>query len=67
VKDRQSREPDVAGARKVVDMLKSRGFLTSNAGAYNNNVKLRPPLVFTQQDAEAFIDAFQDVLDHLDH
>ena len=67
VKDRQSREPDMAGARKVVDMLKARGFLTSNAGAYNNNVKLRPPLVFAQQEAEAFIGAFQDVLDHLDH
>ncbi len=65
VKDRESREPDVAGALKVVHMLKDRGFLTSNAGAYNNIVKLRPPLVFAQENAEAFIEAFADTLAHL--
>ncbi|TNF86116.1 MAG: aspartate aminotransferase family protein [Gammaproteobacteria bacterium] len=67
VKDRQSREPDAKGAVRVVDMLKARGFLTSNAGAYRNVVKLRPPLVFAQEHAEAFIDAFRDVIDHLHH
>lgn len=65
VQDRQSREPDVGAALKVVDGLKTRGFLTSNAGAYNNIVKLRPPLVFAQDDAEAFIDAYADVLANL--
>lgn len=62
VKDRDSREPDAEGARKVVDMLKTRGFLLSNAGAYDNIVKLRPPLVFAQAHAELFIDGFEDVL-----
>ena len=65
VKDRQSREPDVNGALRVVDGLKSHGFLTSNAGAYNNIVKLRPPLVFSQENADAFIAAFADVLSDL--
>ena len=65
VKDRQGREPDVEGARKVVDLLKARGFLTSNAGAYRNIVKLRPPLVFGAEHADAFIDAFADTLDHI--
>lgn len=59
------REPDSAGAMQVVDMLKARGYLTSNAGAYNNVVKLRPPLVFTQADAERFISTFVDVLDSI--
>jgi 4-aminobutyrate aminotransferase-like enzyme len=67
VKDRESRAPDVDGALQVVDMLKQRGFLTSNAGAYDNIVKLRPPLVFTDADASAFLTAFEDVIDHLDH
>ena len=66
VKDRQNFEPDVEGAMQVVDGLKARGFLTSNAGAYRNAVKLRPPLVFSQENAEAFIEAFEDVLDNLD-
>lgn len=62
VKDRETREPDVAGAVAVVDALKEKGFLTSNAGAYRNIVKLRPPLVFSQENAEAFIAAFADVV-----
>ena len=66
VKDRQTREPDVQGALKIVDMLKTRGFLTSNAGAYRNIVKLRPPLVFAEENARAFVEAFEDVLNHLD-
>ena len=32
----------------MVNRLKDKGFLTSNAGAYANVVKIRPPLVFTQ-------------------
>ena len=66
VKDRQSKAPDAAGAVRVVDALKQRGFLTSNAGAYGNVVKLRPPLVFPQQEAEAFVAAYEDVLAHLE-
>ncbi len=65
VKDRVSLEPDRAGAIRVVDALKDRGFLTSNAGAYGNVVKLRPPLVFSQNDAEEFMTAFEDVLTDL--
>lgn len=65
VVDRTTRTPDVAGAVAVVEQLKARGFLTSNAGAYDNIVKLRPPLVFSQTHAEQFLDAFADVLDGL--
>lgn len=66
VQDPSSRRPDEAGASQVVDLLKACGFLTSNAGAYNNVIKLRPPLVFSMADAEAFMAAFADVLDTLD-
>ncbi len=66
VKDAESCEPDRHGAIEVVEMLKARGFLTSNAGAYGNVVKLRPPLVFSQADAEEFLGAFVDVLEELD-
>jgi 4-aminobutyrate aminotransferase-like enzyme len=49
----------------VCNGLKDRGFLTSNAGAFNNVVKIRPPLVFSQADAEAFLPAFDATLDAL--
>ena len=66
VKSSEDHEADREGAVRVVNMLKDRGFLASNAGAYGNVVKLRPPLVFSQADAEEFMAAFVDVLEHLD-
>ncbi|MFM8375207.1 MAG: aspartate aminotransferase family protein [Phenylobacterium sp.] len=57
--------PDLASARAVCNGLKDLGFLTSNAGAFNNVVKIRPPLVFSQADAEAFLPAFDATLDAL--
>ncbi len=66
VTDRRTRTPDAEGAIQVVEQLKARGFLTSNAGAYRNIIKLRPPLVFSEADAAQFLDAFEDVLDGLD-
>jgi 4-aminobutyrate aminotransferase-like enzyme len=50
--------PDMELAKRVINALKDRGFLTSNAGAFANVVKIRPPLVFTQADAEAFLEAW---------
>ena len=62
VRDRQSRKPDRQGAVAVVNALKERGFLVGSAGAYGNVVKIRPPLVFSHEDAAAFLAAFGDVL-----
>jgi 4-aminobutyrate aminotransferase-like enzyme len=51
-------EPDSERAIEVVNKLKDRGFLTSNAGAFRNVLKIRPPLVFAQRDADEFLTAF---------
>ena len=58
VKAGVAREPDSERAIEVVNKLKDRGFLTSNAGAFRNVVKIRPPLVFGQRDADEFLTAF---------
>lgn len=58
VKDRTTKAPDRERAIDVVERLKDKGFLTSNAGAFNNVVKIRPPLVFTMENAKAFFEAF---------
>ncbi len=63
VRDRADKEPDVARARWFANELKNRGFLTSNAGALGNILKIRPPLVFSQQDASAFLAAFDATLE----
>jgi 4-aminobutyrate aminotransferase-like enzyme len=58
VSDREAKTPDAAMAAEVSNRLKDKGFLTAPAGANGNVVKIRPPLVFSQADAEAFLDAF---------
>ena len=61
VADRESRTPDTHGARAACEALKDRGFLTAPAGALHNQVKIRPPLVFDQAQADLFLEAFADV------
>jgi 4-aminobutyrate aminotransferase-like enzyme len=61
-----SGEADPARAIDVVNRLKEKGFLTANAGAYANVVKIRPPLIFTSGHAEEFVQAFDEVLAEID-
>jgi 4-aminobutyrate aminotransferase-like enzyme len=58
--------PDRERTVDIVNRLKNKGFLTSNAGAFSNVVKIRPPLVFGQRHAEEFLDAFDSTLDDID-
>jgi 4-aminobutyrate aminotransferase-like enzyme len=61
VTDRETRQPDAAGAFAVCNALRDRGFLVAPAGPYHNQVKIRPPLVFDRAQADAFLEAFADV------
>jgi len=61
-----AREPDMDKAVDIINRLKDRGFLTSNAGAYRNVVKIRPPLVFRQSHAEEFLVAFDATMAEVD-
>ena len=54
--------PDMELAKRVINRLKDKGFLTSNAGAFANVVKLRPPLVFSHADAASFLDAWDETI-----
>ena len=66
VKDGSAHEPDADRAIDVVNRLKDRGFLTSNAGAFRNVVKIRPPLVFAQHHADEFLTAFDATMAEID-
>ena len=61
-----AREPDADKAVDIINRLKDRGFLTSNAGAYRNVVKIRPPLVFQKSHAEEFLVAFDSTMAEVD-
>lgn len=53
--------PDALRAFALVCALRREGFLTSVDGAFNNCVKIRPPLVLPRADAMAFLEAFDRV------
>ena len=57
--------PDRDRTIDIVNRLKDKGFLTSNAGAFSNVVKIRPPLVFGQRHAEEFLEAFDATIDEI--
>ena len=60
------RAPDADRAVEVINRLKDKGFLTSNAGAHRNVVKIRPPLVYARRHAEEFLVAFDATMAELD-
>jgi 4-aminobutyrate aminotransferase-like enzyme len=57
--------PDTDLAKRAINLLKDKGFLTSNAGAFANVVKIRPPLPFSQADAAAFLVAWDETIAEL--
>ena len=65
VSDRAAKTPDVPGVKRVVNRLKEKGFLMSNAGALFNVLKIRPPLVFGREHADLFLAAFDETLREL--
>ena len=62
VRDSASKEPDAALALSLSDRLKDKGFLVSYSGRFNNVLKIRPPLVFSQENADAFLLAFDECM-----
>jgi 4-aminobutyrate aminotransferase-like enzyme len=50
----ESREPAPQQASYVVNRLRERGILAGTDGPHHNVIKLRPPLVFTDADADLF-------------
>ncbi len=55
VRDRQTREPDSAAALAVVNGLRERRVLISATGFHSNILKIRPPLVFSESDADRLL------------
>jgi len=62
VLDREIREPAPAQACYTVNRLRECGVLTSTDGPYNNVIKLRPPLIFSEADADLFTVSLENVL-----
>jgi 4-aminobutyrate aminotransferase-like enzyme len=62
VRDRTSLEPAAEEAMYVVNRLRDCGILTGTDGPHHNVLKLRPPLVFSERDADLFLTTLDAVL-----
>jgi 4-aminobutyrate aminotransferase-like enzyme len=62
VRDREARTPDQPKAKAVVEAMKARHVLLSTEGPDDNVLKIKPPIVFSQANAEEFLDKLDQVL-----
>ena len=62
INDAATKEPAVEVTKTLADRLKDKGFLVSHSGIFSNVLKIRPPLVFSQVDADEFLDAFDECM-----
>ena len=62
VVNRETRESAPQQASYIVNRLRERGILAGTDGPYHNVIKLRPPLMFSQSDADLFIATLEPIL-----
>jgi 4-aminobutyrate aminotransferase-like enzyme/Ser/Thr protein kinase RdoA (MazF antagonist) len=62
VLDRRSRAPAPREASYVVERMKDHGILLSTDGPDHNVIKMKPPLVFSESDADRALEAYDRVL-----
>jgi 4-aminobutyrate aminotransferase-like enzyme/Ser/Thr protein kinase RdoA (MazF antagonist) len=65
VKDRQTLEPAPAETANVVNALRRRQVLTGIDGLFQNVIKIKPPLVISDDDINLALDMFEEVLSDL--
>ncbi|MBI1760792.1 MAG: aminotransferase class III-fold pyridoxal phosphate-dependent enzyme [Acidobacteria bacterium] len=62
VRDHATSEPAAAEASYIVNRLRDHGILAGTDGPYHNVIKLRPPLIFTEAEADFFIEVLARIL-----
>jgi 4-aminobutyrate aminotransferase-like enzyme/Ser/Thr protein kinase RdoA (MazF antagonist) len=63
VRDLTTREPAPDEASYIVNRLRDSGILTGTDGPHHNVIKLRPPLVFTEADADLLVPTLHSILE----
>ena len=62
VKDRITKEPATEAIKLAVERMKDKGFLMGVDGPYNNVFKIKPPIIFSMQNAKDLLANLDTVL-----
>jgi hypothetical protein len=62
VRDRATLEPASTEASRAVNAMRELGILAGTDGPHHNVIKLRPPLCFTKEDADRFVEVLDEVI-----
>jgi 4-aminobutyrate aminotransferase-like enzyme len=65
VRDRESLEPAAQEAHAVMNRMREDGVLVGLSGMHSNVLKVRPPLAFSESDAQRLADALDRALGSL--
>lgn len=65
VRNQESREPATDETHKAVNLLRKQGVLIGSTGQYDNILKIRPPMVFSKENADLLLQKLQLVLGQL--
>jgi 4-aminobutyrate aminotransferase-like enzyme len=67
VRDPESLEPADKEADQIVNSMKEKGILISTDGPDHNVLKIKPPLVFTKDNAIQLVETLNGVLNEADY
>jgi 4-aminobutyrate aminotransferase-like enzyme len=62
VTDRRTLDPAPENAEYIINRMKDHGILISTDGPLDNVLKMKPPIVFTEQNADEVVQALDKVL-----
>jgi 4-aminobutyrate aminotransferase-like enzyme len=65
VSDPETRQPGALEAQRISEIMRSNGVLVSTTGPLNNVVKIRPPMVFSRNNAERLLEQLERALDRV--
>ncbi len=57
VNDRALKTPDKIAAQQMANLMKDEGVILSTHGRYENTLKIRPPMIFNQDNADQLLAA----------
>jgi 4-aminobutyrate aminotransferase-like enzyme len=62
VKDRGTKEPDGAEAKRIINAMRDRGVLISRIGPHDSVLKIRPPMTLKKEHADLLLGTLDEVL-----